>query len=520
MAIQIKVETIIDALEKIGIPMQCKLTSPFLSYNEEKDKNVLIISLPKIPQYASRKEYLNKLTQTLRKSKIPAIYFAKVAGSSQGGIMFDGIKSLRIISKYTVPGLKPSDIIPSITNDWFTPEEIVANVKKYINTIKMSVVIKNQVIELLDKSISGDSMSIDISGEKVSVQAEFFEILSAIKMVIALRKNNKEIKSNILGISSKFKDMIFSKSSPLKIYIPQNASYPLIDYEISFLPRDTKTTFKISVKSKVKSKGANTVKFQDVFTDEASVEKWFETLKNQKLENIGAKTIAQAAMKFYHGSKIEKDNFPDVKSSSSYSGKIKLLFGIYALRTLLVTPATKTKVTQDITNYIKINGQTATTDEIKQLSSAINSLYKKLSTRSFSKDTPLGEIFTDPQKDKEDLYILQSLVLDNVVKKQVEKNNVKVINVVLTVERILHRFSVQRHQVKYNFFRMFYDRVLRDNKRHIAYAITTSSKSGTGKNTKTHIHFNYYSKVNWTKEYDNWIEIKTANESAMMGLDV
>jgi hypothetical protein len=517
MATQIRLETIIATLEKMGIPMQCKLTSPFLSYDEEKNKNLLIVSLPKTSEYSSRKDYLKNLTEKLRKAKIPAVFFSKLTESSQGGIMFDGIKSLKIVSKYTIPGLKPSDIYPPITNVWITPEEIVDNVKKYVNAIKINATIKKQVIELLDKSIANDSLTVEISGEKVAVQAEFFEILSAIKMVIALRKNNDNMKKNILGISPKFKDMTFSKSSPLKIYIPQNASFPLIDYEIAFLPRDTKTTFKISVKSKVKSKSANTVKFQDVFTDEASVEKWFQTLKNQKLENIGAKTIAAAAMKFYRGPKIKKDNFPEIKSSN-YSGKIKLLFGIYALRTLIVTPQTKTKVTRDITLYIKINGEAATSDEIKQLSVALNNLYKKLSLKSYNKDTNLDEIFTDANKDKDDLYILSSLVLDNVVKKQVDE--VKVVNVILTVERILHKFSVARSTSKYNFFRMFYDRVLKDTKRHIAYAITTSSTSGSGKNIKTNIHFNYYSKINWQREYDSWIELKTANESAMMGLDV
>ena len=68
---------------------------------------------------------------------------------------------MRILAKFTKPGLKPSDITPSITNAWITPELMVENVKKYINTVKLDVAQKEQIIDFLDKTIDGPDKKIE-----------------------------------------------------------------------------------------------------------------------------------------------------------------------------------------------------------------------------------------------------------------------------------------------------------------------------------------------------------------------
>ena len=58
---------------------------------------------------------------------------------------------------------------------------------------------------------------------------------------------------------------------------------------------EEKTAMKISVKSKVKSSKANTVKFDDVFKDNQEVMDWYNNLKNKNAQK-GQMIVSKAAV--------------------------------------------------------------------------------------------------------------------------------------------------------------------------------------------------------------------------------
>jgi len=507
-------ELVIKALDEVGIPNEVRNDEPYLTYEDETmKKKEFIVSLPERPPYQlKRKEYLKDLAKKLSDNGYPAVYSPKSSASDQGEIGFADVKAMRIVAKFTKPGLKPSDVTPSITNTWITPDLMVDNVKKYISAIGLDVTQKDQIHDFLDKTLNSSEKSFQFTGE-VLVPAEFFEILSAVKMAVLLRNNDGELRT-ILGVPDEIQ---FRKNSPIKIYIPKKANYPLTDYEIAFLPSgsnpDKQPTFKVSVKSKVKSSKANTVKFKDLFTDGYAVSQWFNALgASSKLDEYGPQLVAAAAMKFYGRS--SGANKETGSPAQTYYNKVKLLFAIYALSLLIRNQKLYSKVSSGLKVYIKIGGKSPTDREIQRLGKALQLLYKRMGT--LKKEDDVEKAF--PQaKDKNNLYVLQRFVSEN-LKKGGKPGEPTVSNVIAECEKVLEYMSKEHSKTKFNFFRMFYDKVLLEKK--VAYAVTSQSNKGTKKDKKTYIDYGFYSDINWVAEYHTWIGLRRKDDKDMIGLDV
>jgi hypothetical protein len=513
-------ELVVKALEDLDIPNEVRSDSPYLTYDDPNmKKKEFVVSLPEVVPYkGKRKEYLQDLAKSLRFNGYPAVYSPKSRASDQGEIGFDGVAAMRIVAKFTKPGLKPSDITPSITNDWILPETMVENVKSYISKIKLDVAQREQIIDFLDKTLSVSSNSskrIEFTGE-VLVPAEFFEILSAVKMAVLLRNNDQDLR-NILAIPD---DIVFRKNSPIKIYIPKKANYPLTDYEIAFLPSNVdvnkQPTFKVSVKSKVKSSSANTVKFKDLFKDGYAVSQWYQSLEiSTKLEEYGPELIAAAAMKFYGRSGgAVREGKTIISPAGRYYDKVKLLFAIYALSLLIRNRKLQTKVFSGVNDYIKINGKSPTNKEVQRLGKALEEIYKKMGT--LKKDDLIEKAFPNA-KDKNNLYILTAFIGEN-LQKGGKPGEPIISNLIAQCEKTLEYMSRKTSKTKFNFFRMFYDKVLLSQK--VAYAVTSKETVKAGKNKTTYIKYNFYSNVNWAKEYDTWIGLRRKDDKDMIGLDV
>jgi hypothetical protein len=84
-------------------------------------------------------------------------------------------------------------------------------------------------------------------------------------------------------------------------------------------------------------------------------------------------------------------------------------------------------------------------------------------------------------------------------------------------EKILEWASKQKSGLKFNFFQMFYDKVLRE--KSIAYAVTESRNEGRGKDKKSHIDFKFLTRINWVDEYHTWIGLRKKDGDAL-GLDI
>jgi len=517
-------QTLISALEKIGIKQYPSSTDPYLTYDSETNKNNFILSLPEVHPYkGKRKEYLQEIAEKLQKVKIPAEYRKKEKPneSSQGSIKFPNSKII-IEAKFTKTGLKPSDVSPSITNAWMKPEDMVKNVKKYIQTIDLDVKQKEQIEKFLDDTIGSTTKTVEVNGE-VLVPAEFFEILSAIKMAVLLRANDSRLKE-VLNCEH----LRFNKSSPLKIYIPQKANYPLTDYEISYLPEtkvslDKQPTFKISVKSKVKSAKANTVKFKDLFTSTGDVKNWFSTINSaDRMEELGPATVASIAMKFYQrGEGQKKMDRVVIASAGEYYGKVKLLFGIFATLTIIKMPALYSKVSASIKQKYEIKGTNGTRKlndkEIKEFADALDYVYKKLKYGSYNMSTKLESLFDDKVESKKKYNLLKNIISTN-KKSRTGLVEIDIKNLVLICESVLELTSRKTSAAKFNYFRMFYDKVLLQKK--IAYAVTSKEKKGTSNSEKTVIKFSFYTNINWKQEYSDWIALRSKDEKDMIGLDV
>ena len=158
-------------------------------------------------------------------------------------------------------------MLGSIVGKWLTPETIARNVKTYIKNKQAPKPLSDQINLLLKNSLTTDrDFIIDGEVSEILVPAEFFEVLTAIKMSVLLRNNEVELKKVLKFLdTSKRINYKFSQASPLKINIPVKSNFPLTDYEISFKPDNYDETIKVSVKSKVKSDNTNTLKLDQVF---------------------------------------------------------------------------------------------------------------------------------------------------------------------------------------------------------------------------------------------------------------
>ena len=337
-------QTLPVAFKKLGYSDMVSLDKPFFSL----EGSHYYFYIPEVSGSTdTRRIFLSELASKLNQKKIGFSCFydekkSTTPKSSVGKISFPGV-STSIVCKYyesskkieTNIGLKPSNIIPSIVGKWLTPETIARNVKTYIKNKQAPKPLSDQINLLLKNSLTTDrDFIIDGEVSEILVPAEFFEVLTAIKMSVLLRNNEVELKKVLKFLdTSKRINYKFSQASPLKINIPVKSNFPLTDYEISFKPDNYDETIKVSVKSKVKSDNTNTLKLDQVFDTVADVGKWFRSLNSSlKREQYAQAQIAFAHLRFStqqsKGSKgkaaTKKRAAIPPKPAEKYAGKVKV----------------------------------------------------------------------------------------------------------------------------------------------------------------------------------------------------
>lgn len=376
---------------------------------------------------------------------------------------------------------KPSDIKPSIVNDWLDADDIVENVKKYIKSVDLESSVEKEILHLLDETAKDTRMSIPFEVPKDLVPPEFFEVLTSVKVAVLLKKNDTEIRK-ILGIP---KDMDL-RQSKVKIYIPQKANFPLIDYYISITATEKKSenpSIRISVKSKVKSPKANTVKFKDVFENQKEINDWYNSLNPQlKEKQKGPKIVAESALDVYN----------------LYAGKA--VFGIPIMSVLNLLRDDRVNITKVIVDTI---GNAITIKEFENLLIVVEKNITKIGN-----NTEMSTLDADA-----------ALATSKVIQSSMSKvggTPVKntIYNLAYLCEKILVSASKKTSITKHNYYQMFYDQVL--TQKAIAYAVS----SIVGKTLK----YNFYSLVNFEQEYASWLALRSKNSpnavKAVIGIDV
>jgi len=389
-------------------------------------------------------------------------------------------------------GFKPTDIKPSIVNDWITADDIVRNVKMYMKTLDLAEETEREIVKLLDDTVKDTNATIPFETTKDLIPPEFFEILTAVKLAKLLSGNDKNIR-RILGIPPRM-DL---NTSRIKIKIPMKSNFPLIDYYISITPtenKDEETALKISVKSKVRSASSNNVKFNSIFVNKYSVQRWYKRFNGSpklKQEQKGPSIIAEAAM--------------DAYTSSGSAGKIVAMVPLMALRDLIEKD--KAKILS-VMSKVFISGRGIDADVLVRVIELIIANRTKISYK-----TPLSDLV----KDNKDLLRVSQMITDS-TKTAAGDVEITVYNLAYMCEKILMASSTKGSPTSYNFYQMFFDEVL--VRKHLAYAVAEIKTAGP----KMLLHYGYYSLVNFEKEYGDYIKLKNKGApnkpSDAIGLDI
>jgi hypothetical protein len=379
------------------------------------------------------------------------------------------------------PAFKPSDIVPSIVNTWLEPASMVANVKKYIQSVDLSPEERKSIIHLLEITAEGTAVKYALPKfPRDLVPSEFFEVLSAVKLSVLLRANDARIKK-ILGILPRT-NMSQVKA---KIYIPKQSNFPLVDYFISISPtgkESESSAMKISVKSKVSSAKTNTVKFKDMYDKVSDVTKWYNELTAaDKRMQKGQKIIGESVVQAYNlgGGRVGP--------RAPVLSLIKLIEG------------DRTKIEPVLSKKFNIKD----INKFKALLEFVNGAM----TVTTGNPTFGEGIKTTAAQQKQ----LETIIKDNV---DSADSGVNLFTFCYICDKILVESSRETSNSKYNFYQMFYDEVLK--RQHVAYAVS-SFKAGV-------LSYDFYTQVNWAQEYHTWIALRnqssTKGFNAPIGLDV
>ena len=430
---------------------------------------------------AQRQKILKDLSVDLNKAStlkgVKVVYETDTSGK-----ITLGDKDILIYAKDKAKSLKPSflpkDVKPSIVNVWLEPADMVKNVVGYLKTIDITPEERRAITELVELTASDTRTNYSLPKFNTKlVPSEFYEILSSIKLAILLRANDKKIKT-VMGIEPR-KDL---RQVKLKIFIPKSATTPLVDYYVSLSTKpDEENSYKISVKSKVSSAKANTVKFADMFDKSKDVDTWYKELPSAKdrVAQVGPKAIASAIMDSY----ARNDRKTAVRASMAsvinlikvdrkhIEGVLNAKFGVRSISTFA--------------------------DVLTKIDSKLLNLNNKDS---------LGTILTKKEYD-----FIWTFIKNNLMGVKDLTDNI--IPLAYICDKILIESSKKQANL-YNFYQMFHDEVLK--RRHVAYAVS-DFKAGT-------LSYNFYSMENWEQEYHAWIALRGQNSTkeinGVIGLDV
>jgi len=195
--------------------------------------------------------------------------------------------------------LKPGNM--SFANNWDTPEDIVKGIKDFIEAYNkkyqdnaFSDIAVEAIHELLEDVLKPNTKLSKMGGDAArevfkfniplsskEVKAEFFELVSGIRLAVLLRQKNATV-MKVLGLDKS------NNYSLDEIYImfPKRSNTPLVDFFVgnSKNPQNGDLKFQVSVKSQVKTTAAatNTVKFGTMFDDKEILNEWYKSKSNQK----------------------------------------------------------------------------------------------------------------------------------------------------------------------------------------------------------------------------------------------
>jgi hypothetical protein len=400
---------------------------------------------------------------------------------------------------------KGDELYPiEITNKWLTPEQMVKRTKYYLHSKSTQVTkdgsgkarkgldlpkdVVNEFDNLFARVLDNTSTSIKVNLSLSPASAEFFEVLSAVKMAVLLRAKNKYLIQDVLFLP---KEDIRGSIQP-KILIPKAANFPLLDYYVSIKKLtgnheiDTKNAIKISVKSHISSPTVetNTIKLDQVFHSEQELMQWYSGIKDSttKAKEKYPMQVAESAL--------------ELKKSSGAGA----MFPIETLSKFLVEGIAEQTKKELITSLEKFGQKNINAFESKTYSKTqiLNVIIKTIKTigpklKSYKKET----LLSDAGIKNQDLVIMTELFKKILATDKIkpEQVGITVQNLAFICERILATGSKPVSHLKLNFYKMFYDQVL--DKYEIAYAMPTINKKG-GDTVK----FKYLAVKNWNKEYE------------------
>ena len=392
--------------------------------------------------------------------------------------------------------LKPKQVKPKIVDLWLTPETLYKNVITYIDSDdfpSQSNSLKKAYKDIVTDSYTNNSLKDDV-GIATDLSSEFFEILSALKLGVLLKANNKDIK-HTLGLPHG------DDIKTIKIKIPQAANEALVDYFIA-VNGNEKNPLKISVKSKVRGSSTATVKFTSAFDTEREVLQWFNSIKSTITKNkqLGQYTIASSALNY----------------KQKYSGRLTM-YPIKGLYRLLSGPK-KSVVIQDLQKVLDLKGFTVSefTELLKLTDKKMgtlhanyepfDNLFDKNSEMLQKVKTLLALNVYDEGSKKKKLMDSVSLSIEAAEKKNGGKYPFAVNNLALLCERVLVESSKRESQAKFNFYKMFYEQVLVKNE--VAYAITSREVAGD----EVKLKYQFVSATDFGKyKKAAWISLRSKN---------
>lgn len=392
--------------------------------------------------------------------------------------------------------LKPKDVKPSIVNTWLTPQQLYDNVITFItgsNFPSTNIETKKDYETAVKNSYNNLSLKDDL-GIAPDMSSEFFEILSCLKLGNLLSKNDSTMKETF--------GLLDDNISMVQINIPEAANETLIDYKIA-INGEINNPLKISVKSKVRGSSTATVKFTDAFKTEQEVNEWFDSIKFSRAKNFntGQKQIVESALRY-----------------SKYSKK-GMLYPIGAIVNLLGSSKASV-VKQDFNKHVDTKSMSF--DEFKKVIILID---KRIISISKIKQ-PIDEII----QDADILLKVKKLLADNTFRHgtgsamktkktkecvglSIEEATKKsyggtypftVANVSLLCERVLVQTSYKESSSKFNFYKLFYDQILK--KEAVVYSFTEVDDSGS----ESKLSYKFKSAQNF-KQYKKWIALRTKN---------
>jgi hypothetical protein len=466
-----------------------------------KDKKYILIFKPLAsdPGNTSSADKYGKLTIKLKPSEIKSL----TSISLKTAVPNDVKRKSEYFNKDQKE--KGTELYPiEITNKWLTPEQMVKRTKYYLNSKSTSTMkdgngksrkgldlpkeVTDEFDALFARVMDNTSTSVKVNLSLSPASAEFFEVLSAIKMAVLLRAKNSYLLQDVLFLP---KEDTIGTIVP-KIYIPKSPNFPLLDYYISIKKLtgnndiDTKNAIKISVKSHISSPtvDTNTIKLDQVFHSEQELIQWYSEIKNSatKLTQKYPMQVAESALELKKSSGA-KAMFPIETLAKFLNGEIKEktkmeMIGLlekFGQKKLNAFESKKYKKTEIINALIKT---------ITVIGPKLNNLKKEtLLLDAGIKGTPLV-IMTE--------MFQKILTTDKIKPKDV---GITVQNLAFICERVLASGSRPPSHLKLNFYKMFYDQVL--EKYQIAYAMPTINKTG-GDTVK----FKYLAVKNWNREYE------------------